>query len=163
MKICPTCNTQLEDNAAFCNVCGTQFVAQPAAAQAPYTAQPGYQPPYVADPTDHTAEFDAKDISDNKVISMLVYLMGTFGIILALLASNNSPYAAFHVRQALKISVVTILGGLCAALLCWTILVPLAYSFFMVAIFVVKIMCFFDVCKGKAKEPAIIKSFSFLK
>ena len=160
MKTCPTCNTQLDDNAVFCNVCGTQFAAP---AQPGYAPQGGYQTPFVADPTDHTAEFDAKDISDNKVISMLVYLMGTFGIIIALLASNTSPYAAFHVRQALKISVVTILGGLLSALLCWTIIVPLAYSFFMIAIFVVKIICFFDVCKGKAKEPAIIKGFGFLK
>ena len=161
MKICPTCNTQLEDSAVFCNVCGTQFAAP---AQPGYNPQGGYaQPQYVVDPTDHTAEFDAKDISDNKVISMLVYLMGTFGIIIALLASNSSPYAAFHVRQALKISVVSILGAICAGLLAWTFIVPLAYLIFTVVIFVVKIICFFDVCKGKAKEPAVIKNFTFLK
>ena len=58
-----------------------------------YGQQGGYQPNYTPyDPYDHTSEFTAKDISDNKVIAMLVYLMGTIGIIVALLASKDSPY-----------------------------------------------------------------------
>lgn len=59
-----------------------------------------YQQQYYApvDPYDHTAEFSQKDISDNKVIAMLVYLMGAVGIIIALLASSESPYVSFHVR-----------------------------------------------------------------
>ena len=81
MKICPKCQTQLDDNALFCTNCGTQFAA-PNGQQTPnYNA---YQPPYAGTPTydpyDHTAEFDPKDISDNKVMSMLVYLMGWIGI-----------------------------------------------------------------------------------
>ena len=56
---------------------------------------------------------------------MLCYLMGTFGVILALLGSHNSPYAAFHVRQALKFSVMNILLGIVALLLCFTVIVPI--------------------------------------
>ena len=37
MKICPICNSQVEDNAVFCNNCGTQFIANP--------QQPNYQMP----------------------------------------------------------------------------------------------------------------------
>ena len=47
------------------------------------------------DPFDHTSEFSAKDVSDNKVMAMLMYLMGTIGIIIALLAGTNSPYVGF--------------------------------------------------------------------
>ena len=59
-----------------------------------------YAPAY--DPNDHTAEFDPKDISDNKIYAMLGYLLGTGGIIIALLGAKDSPYAKFHVKQAIK-------------------------------------------------------------
>lgn len=114
-------------------------------------------------PYDHTAEFDPKDISDNKVCAMLVYLMGAIGIIIALLASNTSKYTAFHVRQALKFQVLTILVGLVTILLCWTIIVPVAAGIFSIALWVCKIIAFFSICKGKACEPYIVRNFNFLR
>ncbi len=152
MKICPKCNTQVADEATFCTGCGVQFAPVQAAPVVP-----------AVDPYDHTAEFDAKDISDNKVIAMLVYLMGPIGIIIALLASSTSPYAAFHVRQSLKFAVVEILSAVCAILLCWTFIVPIAYGIFTLVLVVLKFICFFQICSGKAKEPAIIKSLGFLR
>ncbi|MBE7092129.1 MAG: zinc-ribbon domain-containing protein [Clostridiales bacterium] len=160
MKNCPNCNTQLNDDAVFCTNCGKQL------AQAQYAPQP--------DPYDHTAEFDEKDISENKVISMLVYLMGWIGIILALLGSNTSKYAAFHVRQALKFVVVETLIPIVLAVgvvvniipFLGTIIYGLAFIVAMVLyiiFFVVKIICFFQICKGQAKEPAIIKKLDFLR
>ena len=95
---------------------------------------------------------------------MLVYLMGWIGIVIALLASGTSPYASFHVRQALKFTVIEILSGLVAALTCWLFFIPVfLYGIFMLVLFVVKIICFFQICSGKAKEPAIIRSFGFLR
>jgi uncharacterized membrane protein len=167
MKECPNCHAQLPDDAQFCGACGAN--------QNQYQDQNQYQNPYgyappasvqavpFVDPYDHTAEFDPKDISDNKVISMLVYLMGVAGVIIALLAAGNSPYAAFHVRQSLKFSVVEILGGIITVLLCWTVLVPIAYGILLIVLLVVKIICFFQICSGKAKEPAIICKLSFLR
>lgn len=165
MKFCPQCGAQMDDAATFCPNCGAASASQQ---NAGYAQQPYGQPPYAApvltvDPYDHTAEFDAQDISDNKVLCMLVYLMGAIGIIYALLAGKDSKYVAFHVRQALKFSVVTILLGLVAAILCWTIIVPIAVGICIVIIFVLKIICFFQICSGKAKEPAIIRSLGFLR
>lgn len=162
MKICPNCQAQLDDSAMFCTNCGTRF-AVPNNGQPQYNA---YPPQYAApayDPYDHTAEFDAKDISDNKVISMLVYLMGWIGIIVALLASHSSPYASFHVRQALKFKVVSTLMLICTLLLAWTLIVPIAYFIMSAVLFVIRIICFFQICSGKAKEPAIIRSLKFLR
>lgn len=164
MIICPNCQVQLPDDAMFCTNCGVQFVGTQETPQNPNfnTYAPQYSAP-TYDPYDHTAEFDPKDISDNKVLSMLVYLMGWIGIIIALLGSNSSPYVAFHVRQALKFTVVSILMTICTLLLFWTFIVPLAFGVISLALFVIKIICFFQICSGKAKEPAIIRSLKFLK
>ncbi len=151
MKFCPNCGTQMEDNAAFCPKCGAQPNAAPNMTYAP------------VDPYDHTAEFDPQDISDNKVYAMLVYLMGTIGIIIALLAAQNSRFVAFHVRQALKIVAVNLLMVIAAAVLFWTIIVPIAAGVMAVVFWVIKIICFFQICSGKAKEPAIIRSLGFMK
>ena len=175
MKNCPTCNTQLEDNAVFCHNCGARqgeqqaggFYQASADNQNSYQYQQpgGYAPQYqhAYEPYDHTAEFDAADISENKVLCMLVYLMSVMGIIVALLAGKDSKYLAFHVRQALKISVVEILIGIITLLLAWTVIVPFVGAIALVVLFIVKLLCFFQICSGKAKEPAIIRSLSFLK
>lgn len=111
-------------------------------------------------PYDHTAEFDPKDISDNKVFAMICYLMGFIGIIVALLATNSSKYAMFHVRQALKIEVASILS-------IFVLIIPflgwIAFPILQGIIWVIKIISFFQICSGKAKEPAIIRSFGFLR
>jgi len=161
MKICPTCGAQLDDSMSFCTNCGAQMPVNQQPYQQPY--QQAYAPAPVYDPYDHTAEFEAQDISDNKVIAMLVYLAGAIGIIIALLVGKDSKYAAFHLRQALKFFVVELLTYIVTALLCWTIIVPLAAPIFLLVLFVIKIICFFQICSGKAKEPAIIRSFGFLK
>lgn len=165
MKFCPQCGAQMDDAATFCPNCGAASGTQPNTgyAQQSYGQQPYAAPALAVDPYDHTADFDAQDISDNKVLCMLVYLMGAIGIIYALLAGKDSKYVAFHVRQALKFEVVTILLGLIAAVLCWTIIVPIAAGICIAIIFVLKIICFFQICSGKAKEPAIIRSLGFLR
>ncbi|MBQ9122532.1 MAG: zinc ribbon domain-containing protein [Lachnospiraceae bacterium] len=160
MRTCTKCGASLEDTAAFCNVCGQPTGAPapaPGVAPAPAPAVPAF------DPYNHTHEFDAKDISDNKVIAMLVYLMGIIGVVIALLASATSPYAAFHVRQGLKFTVVETLLGVVTVLLCWTIIVPIAAAVLMVVLFVCKIVCFFSICKGQAKEAPIICKLNFLR
>lgn len=148
MKNCPKCGNPCDDSAAFCNKCGNSFGA------------PNYQAQPVYDFSDHTAEFEPADISQNKVIAMAPYLMGWIGIIVALLAINNSKYVAFNVKQALKLEV-------CSTLSLFLCIVPIlgwiAFGVCAVIIFVLKIMGFFYVCGGKAKELPIIKSLGFLK
>lgn len=158
MKFCPKCGAQLNDDALFCPNCGTSF-------NAPAAGQPGYYAPAIPafDPYDHTAEFDAKDISENKIYAMVPYLLGVAGVIIAMLAAGKSEYVSFHVRQALKFTIVEVLVGLITVLLCWTVIVPIAAGIVMAVLAVLQIMMFFSICSGKAKEPAIIRSLSFLK
>ncbi len=148
MKNCISCGAQMDDAQNFCTACGAQQTA------------PVYQQPVAADPYDHTAEFDPRDISDNKCFAMLIYLMGTIGIIIALLASKDSPYLKFHIRQAIKLTVCSILLPILAIIpvLGW-IVMCVGY----VIIFVVKIIAFFSICGGYAKEAAIVRNIDFLK
>lgn len=149
MKFCTKCGAQCEDSANCCHICGTSFVQVNAAA-----------PVAAVDPHDHTAEFDPKDISENKVVAMLCYLLGIFGVIIACLLSTDSKYVKFHVRACLKITVIE-------ALLVFVNIVPfigwLAYIVCTIICVVVRIIAFFNICGGKAKDPAIIGSFGFLK
>ena len=161
MKICPSCQAQLMDEITVCPRCGT---VQPAAAQQPQ--QPVMPPqtyqPYV-DPADHTAEVSAEDIADNKLFAMLPYLSSVLGIIIALLGAKDSPYVRFHVKQALKLLVAELLVVVLTALTFWTIVTAVGAVVIYSILFVCKIICFFQICSGKAKEAPIISNFGFLK
>lgn len=95
-----------------------------------------------------------------RFFAMLCYLMDFVGIIIALLATHSSKYTMFHVRQALKITVVSILSV-------FVIIIPIlgwiAFPILQIILWVIKIISFFQICSGKAKEPAIIRSFGFLR
>ncbi len=191
MAFCTKCGAQVPDGSGFCTSCGAPIAAaaasapqptpQPAQAPAPAPAPNGqqqyqqqqqqgqFQQQYQqfqqaqaapAENYDHTAEFDAKDISENKVYAMATYMFGVFGIIIALLASRESKYAAFHVRQAMKLQMTSILLVFCmiVPILGWLVA---AVGFLIIE--VLTIIAFFQVCSGKAKEPAIIRSFPFMK
>ena len=167
MKICMNCGAQMDDSAVFCTHCGA-----PAGGPAPETSNMQYAYNQVQGDYanaagygrvyDHTAEFTQKDIHENKVFCLAIYLMGAVGIIIAMLGSKDSPYTAFHVREAIKISIAEIVTGIATVVLCWTILVPLAGAIFLMILFVVRIICFVRICKGKAIEAPIVREIGFL-
>ena len=160
MKLCPRCNMQLEDSAAFCTNCGTQFIPNATVPQQPYMYA---EPPKYVDPSDHTAEFDSQDISDNKVFALLPYLMGFIGIVIALLACRDSKFTQFHIRQALKIQICSILLGVIAVVGFITIIIPIAAAICSLILTVVSIICFFRACSGKAIDAPIVGGLGFLK
>jgi len=182
MITCPNCHCQNVDNALFCTVCGTpigvtpQFhaeegLSQAAEHKAEFEPQPVDAPiiPLV-DPYDHTADFSSGDISENKVAAMLLYLLGPLGIVIALLSSGNSRYAAFHVRQAMKLTVAEILGIILLAVLSfllWNlrlrVLMLFVAALFLAGIAILHLLCFLQVCKGRAVEVYLVRNLQFLK
>ena len=157
MAFCNNCGNQLPDGATFCSNCGAPV------GQSADGAARNYMPRPVFNPYDHTADFDQEDISANKVTAMAAYILGMIGIVIALLAAPDSKYAAYHSRQALKFEILNVLLGVVMVLLCWTVIIPIAGGICMLVLFVIRIICFFQVCSGKAKDAAIIRSLSFLK
>lgn len=110
-----------DSGAAGSTAAGTRQQPQPPVyPQQPVYQQPVYPQQPVYDPADHTAEFDPEDVSQNKVIAMAAYILGTVGIIIALLAAPQSKYAAFHSRQALKLDIVSTLLLIVSAVLAFT-------------------------------------------
>ena len=162
MKICPNCRNQMEDDALYCPVCGTAVTITPAPAPS-YMETPAYIAPVPkADPYDHTEKFSKADISDHKLLCMLVYLLDFFGMIIALLAAKESEYTAFHMRQSMKYTILEALIGIAAVLLGWTFIVPILAFIATIILVVLKLISFAQVCKGQAKEPSIIRSIKFL-
>ncbi len=134
--------------------------------QAAYNQGPygGYQQYYTqTNPYDHTSEFSAKDVSDNKVIAMMLYLTSFLGVFVALLAAPDSPYLKFHVRQAIKFIVVDTLVGIIGAVLFFTFIIPILAAIFIFVMWICKIITFFSICSGKSVEPVIIRHFGFLR
>lgn len=116
--------------------------------------------------TDYSSQFNPKDISENKVTAMAAYLLGPIGIIIALLAARDSAYTAFHVRQALKITVCSIVLEIIAAILALFGMIPLVGIIFKLVlviicavwlgVLVLRLVAIAQVCDGEAREPAII-------
>lgn len=175
MKICYTCGSRANDDAAFCTSCGASFADTGTAANEKSAPNTGFNsaynptmnnqyqtygaPNYMADPFDHTSEFSPEDISENKVFAAAVYMLDVFGVIIGLLAANQSKYVRFHVRQALKITVLTYVSFIIGLLLIWTGIAFLAASVFCFILFVVRIIGFIHAWKGQAKELPIIRNY----
>ena len=181
MKMCPNCRNQITDEAVYCPICGTaigaapQFTMQqmpspPKDYNSAYAQPPVYTAPvpYV-DPYDHTADFSAADIAENKILAMLCYLLGPLGILMAQLSAGDSKYAAFHIRQAMKLTVAEFVGSVgltVIAFLLWLIrarpLMLFVVAVFLIVLAVVHLLCFILVCKGKAKDVYIVRNLKFL-
>lgn len=169
MKFCNKCGAQAADGDAVCKACGANFGTQQNAntggnatqnpnAQQQYNQQ--YNQAYRFDPWDHTAEFAAQDIADNKLFAMLCYMGAALVAILALLYSPGSPYIRFHVRQSIRISIAFVLAGLLNII---PILGTIAAFIIWAILTVVSIICFINTASGKSIEAPIIRSINFLK
>lgn len=152
MKICPNCGNAVDEGVAFCRNCG--FNLGNAGAQYQQAQYQQYQQP-AYDPTDHTAEFSAEEVSKNKLYAALPYFLGAIGIVIVLLINQKeeSAYLLFHVKQGIKIILLSTIAAL----------IPFVGWIAAVVLLVVSLICGFTTLGGKSKEPPIISSFDFLK
>lgn len=185
MKFCIECGAQLDDATVFCTQCGTKQPeiqaepvkapkAAPAAAPVPTPAPAAVQKPSPAPKAapvqpkekknyDHTAEMDKQDISDNKILAMLVYLCGILGIIVAALVAKESKFVQFHIRQAIKLTLATVLAGFVIAVAWWTVIGLIAGFAALAFLEVLAVIQFVQVCMGKAIEPVLVRELPFMK
>lgn len=162
MPFCSNCGQKLPDNANACPNCGTtvevkQSAPQAEQAQAKVEFKQEAPQPASAIPqgADFTADYDEKDINDNKVMALLAYLSWLILIPLLVSPAKDSPFVRFHVNQGLILFIAN--------------LISVALSFVCIG-FITSIICFVlmiigivNAVQGKAKELPIIGKFRLIK
>ncbi len=176
MTVCTKCGTQIEEGIAFCPNCGTA-VAKTEEKEGFVDKVKGLN-----NTTDTTSEFDAKDIADNKGISVLSYL-GPL-VFVPMFARKESKYARFHATQGLTLMIVDVAYGVIQGILMAILrsIFPWKWeygylggrgfvfdalstilSLVWIAIGVLAVIGFINALTGKAKELPLIGKIKFLK
>ncbi|MCR5558401.1 MAG: zinc-ribbon domain-containing protein [Butyrivibrio sp.] len=122
--------------------------------------QMNYQNQYRSyDPSDHTAEFDPRDIADNKLFAVLPYFTLLYGLIISLLI-KESAFCKFHAKNALRLKIASFLALIPA-------IIPLLGWFVSAILFlilvVINIVAIIQCFQGKAKDLPIISNIGFLR
>lgn len=134
-----------------------QDLSQP---QAFENEQMNYQNQYRSyDPSDHTAEFDPRDIADNKLFAVLPYFTLLYGLIIALLI-KESAFCKFHAKNALRLKIASFLALIPA-------IIPILGWFVSAILFliltVINIIAIVQCFQGQAKDLPIISNIGFLR
>lgn len=136
MAFCRNCGALIEENIKFCANCGAEVDGAGAAARN----------------TDHTADYDALDISETKYLSLFCYLNILFSIF-AMAAKPHSQFVRFHANQGL---VHTLLIFASSIVMIIPIIGWIAGIIGYIFSFVCMIIGIVNCCKGTAKELPII-------
>ncbi len=124
-----------------------------------------------------TAEFDAKDIADNKILSLFSYL-GIL-VLIPIFAAKDSKFAKFHANQGIVLfaasiilSVVSVIIGIVFGLTIYKIaiigsliklLVNLVVWVINIAIFALAVYGIVNACTGKAVKFPFFDKVTILK
>ncbi|MBR4768894.1 MAG: hypothetical protein IK088_07950 [Lachnospiraceae bacterium] len=115
--------------------------------------------------TDRTAEFEEKDIQDNKVMGILAYLF--LLVLVPIFAAKESKYARFHANQGLVLLIIEGAVSITMAVLGW---IPVLGWIVDVLGWIINVGCavlavfgIVFVAKGQAKELPVIGKFQILK
>ena len=116
------------------------------------------------DTPDHTPEYDAGDIQQNKTMAILAYI--SWLVLIPLFAAKDSRFARFHCNQGIVLAI--------AEIIVWIIFgflgrIPLIGWLFSVIDGLFSLVCFgfavigiLNVLNGKAKELPIVGKFRLL-
>ena len=120
------------------------------------------QAPYqqYIDPADHTAEFDPRDIADNKLFAVVPYLFGIIAGLIVGIYVKESPFVKFHIKNAIRIEIVSLLILLIAIIPSIGWIVAAVLEIAMVVLDIIAIVWAFQ---GKAKDIPIVGTIGFLK
>ncbi len=110
----------------------------------------------VLDTPDTTAEYDAADINNNKVMAILAYI-GIL-VLVPVFAAKESKFARFHANQGLVLFIVSVILGALANIP----LIGWAFSVLNIVTFVFCVLGIVNAATGKAKELPIIGSIKIL-
>ena len=174
MAFCYKCGSEVEENAKFCAKCGAdlenpQEIPASDAAKTDFTDVINN----ITETEDTTAEFDAKDIENNKILSLFSYLWILF--LVPMFAAKESKFARFHVNQGIVLFIFNIawsvidiiLSFILSFLLRRIIIVLIVYeilsSVVSLAFLALAVLGIVNACMGKAKKLPLIGNITILK
>jgi len=165
MKYCTKCGAQLKDDAKFCADCGTPCSAN--AGNAGETFTQSFK--NLNNTSDSTAEFDSKDIEENKAMGIFAYL--SFLVLIPIFAAPKSRFARFHANQGLVLCIAELIYSALVALLgrilfsfSWFYIIFMNILKLLGLVFVVlAIIGIVNVANGKAKQLPLIGGITLLK
>ncbi len=172
MAFCGKCGTKADEGVKFCPSCGAAMAAPEQQAQQP---EQNTQSDFAGklqnlnNTADTTADFDAGDIQQNKVMAILAYI-GIL-VLVPLFAAKESKFARFHTNQGLILAICEIAYGIAYSILSSVILAISWKLYFLVSIIglvslvflVVAVLGIVNAANGKAKELPVIGKFRILK
>ena len=176
MTYCGKCGAQVQDGVKFCQGCGAavEILVENNAQQAqPQQAAPqndfSQKFQNLNNTADTTAEYDAQDIANNKVMAVLAYL-GIL-VLIPIFAAKQSKFARYHANQGLVLLIASILYGIAYSILSSIILAISWRLYFIVSIIglvsivitILAIIGIINAATGKAKELPLIGKFKILK
>ena len=168
MAFCSKCGAQLNEGEKFCSSCGAP-IGDTAKENANPTqpAQTDFSQKIAGlnNTADTTAEYDAQDIQNNKVMAILAYL--SWLVLVPLFAAKESKFARFHCNQGLVLAIAEIILWIVLGLLDnipyigW--LFGLLNGLFSLICVVFAVIGIVNAANGKAKELPIIGKFKIIK
>ncbi len=189
MAFCGKCGTKVDEGVKFCPGCGNAIEAIPASEQ---QAQPQTQtqPQQVAseqaqpaakqndfsakvaalnNTADTTAEYDANDIAQNKVMGILAY----FGPLcfIPMFAAKDSKFARFHANQGLVLLIACVAYSIASTIINTIILmiswrlsfITSIISFISIVFLILAVIGIINAANGRAKELPVIGKIQILK
>ena len=114
---------------------------------------------------DTTAEYDAADIEQNKVMALLSYIWILF--LLPLFLAKESRFAQYHANQGIVLAVAgTVIGlllGIAAFIPVVNIIIGILGGLVELAVLALAVLGIYNTWQGKAKELPLIGKFKILK
>jgi len=169
MALCEKCGTQVNDEVKFCPNCGSEVVAEQVEQVKEAQNDLSAKVAALNDTADTTAEFDAKDIDQNKIMGVLSY----FGplCLIPIFAVKESKFARFHANQGLVLLIACILYSIASSIVNSIILAISWRLYFLTGIIsfvsilfaILAIIGIINAAGGKAKELPIIGKIKLLK
>ena len=155
MRICPKCGAPVDDDSIFCTGCGCRIENVNSQQNSCNCENVNSQQ------NSYNYENVNSQLNPNKIFTLIPYALGVVGSIISILAAKDSAEVMFHVKEALKLDMLTIIVGVITALLAWTLIVPIAGGICIIILLVARIISFVNACKNEIKPAPIVSAFKF--
>lgn len=178
MSFCTKCGTEIKEEASFCANCGAPVNGENSQTKAESfgTSADGFNAAVnqFTETTDRTAEFEATDISNNKVYAVLSYI--GFLVLVPLIAAPNSKFARFHANQGLVLLIGEVAYNIVRNVLLFVLsavlfgparilytVVKAVTGILSLAFAVLSILGIINAAQGRAKDLPVVGKIHLLK